>query len=172
MSSIFVCTYKHKHVGKKSDQKNEAGVRRSCWAWRSSDFRDTLFAATVGTGPPSAAVICAVVISGQQGPPSGQQWLGWRSERKGDGLRSTTQRNEHISAQITTQHRLLQVMHPNETSFPKQMTHRKELRSLLEITHGLFGMTQHWKQNHYRWLVDTAYITYILFSDDRWRWLA
>lgn len=67
---------------------------------------------------------------------------------------------------------LLQVMHPNETSFPKQMTHRKELRSLLEIAQGLFGMTQHWKQNHYRWLVDTVYITYILFSDDRWRWVA
>ena len=60
----------------------------------------------------------------------------------------------------------------NETSFPKQMTHRKELRSLLEIAQGLFGMTQHWKQNHYRWLVDTVYITYILFSDDRWRWVA
>lgn len=90
---------------RKVTQKNEAGVRRNCWLRTSSDFCDTQTrAATVGTseGPPLKAVICAVVIARQQGPPSDQQWLGCRGLRKGGGLWSTTRRNKHISAQITT----------------------------------------------------------------------
>lgn len=76
-----------------------------------------------------------------------------------EGLCSTAQTNEQISAQITTPRKLLQAVHVTEASFPKQMTHQKELGSLLaELKKGLLGMTQHWK-HHYRWSVDTAYIT-------------
>lgn len=57
--------------------------------------------AATSAGPPSAAVICAVVIVRPQGPPGTSNH---RNEGEGEGKEpwSTTKGHKQISAQITT----------------------------------------------------------------------
>lgn len=94
---FFFCTYKHKHVRKKSDQN-----MRLVWEEIADYEGRQIFYDRQTGGHSLPVVICAIVIAGQQGPPSDQQWLEWRGWGKRGALWSTTQRNKQISAQITT----------------------------------------------------------------------
>lgn len=58
--------------------------------------------AATSAGPLSAAVICAVVIVRQRGPPGTSNHWNEGGRGKGGGLWSTTKGHKRISAQITT----------------------------------------------------------------------
>lgn len=136
--------------------KKGAGGRGNCWLWRSSDFRSY----TVGHSPhlPGASVHHCYLCCSHRWVTS-NDW-GGRASGKGGGLWSATQRNKLISAQITTPR--YTVSSSDWTKLCKTKDSAEGIRGLLEITKGLFGMTQHWKHNCYTWFVDTAYITYLI----------
>lgn len=64
---FFFCTYKHKQVRKKSDQK-----MRLVWEEIADYEGHQIFYDRQTGGHSLPAVICAVVIAGQQGPPGDQ----------------------------------------------------------------------------------------------------
>lgn len=119
---------------------------------------------TVGQQPAPARGLSPQLLFVLQSLLGEQQWLGGRALGKGGGVWSTTRRNKHISAQITTPTYTVPRSASDWTEVSETNDSTEGIRSLLEVSRGLFVMTQHWKHNSYRWFVHTAYIAYLILG--------